>query len=101
MKLVYITCKDKHEAVKISKLLLDNKLAACTNFFPISSMYWWEGKLNNDDEFVVIAKTKAENYDKIKEEVKKVHSYDIPCILCFDADANEEYVKWVDDNLEN
>tara|TARA_Y100000031_G_scaffold121956_1_gene136612 strand:+ start:149 stop:451 length:303 start_codon:yes stop_codon:yes gene_type:complete len=95
MTIVYITCKDGKEAVKISKHLLEKRLIACSNMFPIRSMYWWGGKMQDDKEVVIIAKTLGKNYDKIKEEVSKIHSYDVPCILKIDAEANESYDKWV------
>lgn len=95
MTLVYITCKDKEEARKISKHLLDKRLIACSNMFPIESMYWWESKIVNENEVVIIAKTLEKNYKKIKEEVKKLHSYEIPCILKIDAEANESYDEWI------
>ena len=100
MILVYITCKDEEEAVKISKHLLDKKLIACSNMHPIRSMYWWNSKIQDDKEFVIIAKTKEKNYEKIKEEVLKLHSYDIPCILKINAEANESYDKWVNEKVK-
>ncbi|MBU0629022.1 MAG: divalent-cation tolerance protein CutA [Nanoarchaeota archaeon] len=96
MILIYITAKDKAEAKKISKHLLEKKLVACINIFPIESMYWWKGKIEEGNEVVIIAKTKEENYNKVKEEVKKIHSYSVPCILKIKADANEEYQKWIE-----
>ena len=99
MTLVYITCKDKEEAKKISKYLLEKKLIACSNMFPTQSMYWWKGKIEDADEIVILAKTKEKNYEKIKEEVKKIHSYDVPCILKLDAKANDSYQKWVDEEI--
>ena len=100
MILTYITCKDEDEAVKISKHLLNKKLIACSNIYPIRSMYWWDNKIEDEKEFVIIAKTKEKNYEKIKEEVSKLHSYDVPCILKIDAEANESYDKWVDEIVE-
>jgi len=100
MALIYITCKDKEEAKKISKALLEKRLIACSNMFPIESMYWWKGKIEEDNEIVVLAKTKEVNYSKIKDEVKKLHSYEVPCILKIDAEANEEYRKWVEREVE-
>lgn len=100
MILVYITCKDEEEAVKISKHLLNKKLIACSNMHPIRSMYWWNGKIQDNKEFVIIAKTKEKNYEKIKEEVSKLHSYDVPCILKLNAEANESYDKWVDEEVK-
>jgi len=100
MTLVYITCKDNKEAEKISKHLLEKRLIACANLHPIRSLYWWEGKIQDDNEVVVIAKTLEKNYNKIKEEVKKMHSYDVPCILKIDAEANESYDKWVKEEVK-
>ena len=95
MILVYITCKDNQEAKKISDHLLNKKLAACTNIFPITSAYWWKGKIENENEIVLLAKTLEKNYNKIKQEVKKIHSYETPCILKIKVEANESYCKWV------
>lgn len=100
MVFVYITCKDKEEAKKISKALLEKRLIACSNMFPIESMYWWEGKIQEDNEIVILAKTKAPNYNKIKQEVKKLHSYDVPCILKIDVEANKLYQKWIDEEVK-
>lgn len=95
MTLIYITCKDKAEAKKISKALLEKKLIACSNMFPIESMYWWKGKIEESKEFLIIAKTNDVNYDKIKAEVKKLHSYDVPCILKIEGEANKAYDDWI------
>ena len=93
MALIYITCKDKEEAKKISKHLLEKRLIACANIFPIESMYWWKGKIEEVNEHVIIAK--GLDFEKIKQEVRKIHSYDVPAILKIDAEANEEYMDWV------
>ena len=100
MTLVYITCKDEEEAVRISKHLLNKRLIACSNMHPIRSMYWWKGKIEDENEVAIIAKTLGKNYDKIKEEVKKIHSYDVPCILKIDAEANESYEEWVNEEVK-
>mgnify|MGYP001185294546 CR=1 FL=1 len=100
MTLIYITCKDEGEAVNISKHLLNKRLIACSNMHPIRSMYFWKGKIADEKEVVIIAKTKEKNYKKIKEEVKKLHSYDVPCILKVKAEANESYEKWVNEEVE-
>jgi len=91
--LVYVTCKDVKEAEKISRHLLEKKLIACANYFPVKSMYWWDNQIVDDSEFVLIVK--CVNFEKVKKEVKKVHSYKIPCILKIDAVGNEEYMNWV------
>ena len=99
MPLIYITCKDKVEAKKISKHLLEKRLIACANIFPIESMYWWKGEIEEANESVIIAK--GFDFEKIKEETKKVHSYDVPAIIKIEADSNEEYMDWARVETEN
>lgn len=95
MIFVYITNPTEKEAEKISRHLLEKRLIACANIFPIKSLYRWKGKICRDKEFVLIAKAPAGNYAKIKKEVKKIHSYEIPCIIKITAAANPEYAAWV------
>ena len=99
MTLVYVTCKDKKEAEKIAIHLLRKRLIACANVFPIKSMYWWQGKIANDKENVIIAKTNNKNFKKVVSEVKKIHSYEIPCILKINATANKEYEGWANKEI--
>ena len=100
MTLIYITCPDEAEAVKISKHLLNKRLIACSNIHRIRSLYFWKKKMQDEQEYVIMAKTREKNYGMIKEEVKKMHSYDVPCILKIDTEANEEYSKWVNQGLK-
>jgi periplasmic divalent cation tolerance protein len=93
--LIYITAPSIAEAEKISKILIDTRLAACTNIFPIKSMYLWENEMKDEKEVVLIAKTLHPNYELIKEEVKKIHSYKIPCVLMIKAEVNKEYYDWI------
>lgn len=95
MILVYVTCKNKAEAKKITKHLLEKKLVACGNILESSSIYRWEGKLEDTKEAVLLLKTLDKNYSKIKAEIKKMHSYDVPCILKLGAKANPLYLNWV------
>ncbi len=99
MTLVYITCKDRKEAEKISMRLLEKRLIACANIFPVKSMYWWNKKIVNSNESVIIAKTSSKNFRKVENEVKKSHSYEIPCILRIDAAANRDYEAWAKKEL--
>lgn len=95
MVLMYITNPSKEGARKISKKLLEEKLIACANIFPIESIYLWEGKIAEEPEFVLIAKTTEENFGKAKALVEKIHPYDVPCVLKIPVEANERYLKWV------
>lgn len=100
MIIVYVTCGSKEEAKKIADFAVKNKLAACANYFPINSVYKWKGKIENDKEFVLLLKTVDKNFGKLKSEIRKMHSYEIPCIMKIDADANKEYADWVKKQVE-
>jgi len=100
MVLVYITCKDRKEAEKISYHLLRKRLIACSNIFPVQSMYWWNYKIANEKEYVIIAKTNNKNFKKAVMEVKRLHSYKIPCILRLNAKANKEYEAWANKEMK-
>lgn len=99
MTLAYITCKDKKEAERISMHLLKKRLIACANMFPIKSMYWWKGRIAKGMEIAIIAKTDSKNFKKVLGEVKKLHSYSIPCVLRIDAAANKDYEAWAKKEL--
>ena len=95
MIFLYTPCKDVSEAKKIAKALVTKKIAACANIFPISSIYRWKGKIRDDQEQVLLIKTTRKNTDKARDEIKKLHSYDVPCIASFEVDCNSDYKIWV------
>ncbi len=95
MILVYITNPDKKTAHKIGKYLVEKRLVACINIFPIESYYWCKGKIEKTKECVVIAKTLEKNYGKIKKEIREIHPYTVPCIIKIKADVNKEYLEWL------
>jgi periplasmic divalent cation tolerance protein len=96
MRIIYITTRNAGEAKKISSHLLKKRLVACTNIFPIESMYWWEDEIQENVEFVILAKTKDENYEKVEAEIKKMHEYDVPAIYSWKIDKiNKDYSDWI------
>ena len=100
MILVYITNPTRKEAEKVASHLLKRKLIACANIFPIESVFRWKGRINRTKEYVVIAKTLSRNFQKIKKEVRRIHKYEIPCIIRIKADASREFERWVKEEVE-
>lgn len=95
--LLYITASNQDEAKQIAKSLLEEKLVACTNILPGSiSLYWWEEKIEESEEVILITKTRKELISQIKTRVKELHSYDCPCIVALKIeDGNEEFLDWI------
>lgn len=100
MIFIYIANPNKKTAKKIREFLLEKKLAACVNFFPIESSYLWQGKIENTKEYVLLAKTKDKNFEKIKKEVEKIHPYAIPCIAKIKVSSNKKFSSWVEKELK-
>ena len=93
---IYVTFPNIKEAKKISRLLLENRLAACVNMFPINSMYWWQGKIADDKEIAALIKTRKKNFKKIESLVAKHHSYSAPCIIQLPVTlVYKPYKKWL------
>ena len=95
---VYITASDKAEALKIGRTLVEERLAACANVIDnMTSIYWWEGKIEDSAEVVLIAKTKQELVESLISRVKELHSYSCPCIVSWPISAgNPDYLHWID-----
>lgn len=99
---VLITAKDEKEAGKIGRCLVKDRLVACVNIIPnIDSIYWWEGKVEEDKEALIIAKTKSNLVHKIIEEVKSLHSYTCPEIISLPIkNGNPDYLTWIEKEVK-
>lgn len=93
--ILYVTYSNEKEAEKIVSHLINKKLISCANLFSVKSLYSWKGKVENSKEIVSIIKTKRSNWRMVESEIKKMHSYEIPCILKIGAKSNKEFEKWV------
>ena len=97
--IIYITAGSKEEADKLSRGLVEEKLAFCVNAVPgIQSTYQWEGKIHVDDEILLIVKTRQDRYEALERWVKQNHSYDVPEIISLPIQKGlPEYVQAIDD----
>ena len=98
--IIYITHKNEAAAKKVSDQLVNEKLVACGNLFPIQSAYWWQGAVQNENEWVSIVKTIPELWEKVKSKVEAIHPYEVPCIMKLEAEANEKYEAWIRGSVE-
>lgn len=94
--MLYITTSSKDEARKVAKHLLERRLIACGNVYEgINSIYRWKDEVVDGPECVLIAKTVSNLFERIKQEVRSVHSYEVPCIVKIPVEANEDFAAWV------
>lgn len=96
---IYITHSNEAEAQRVSDILLENRLVACANVFPITSAYWWQNAIQHDSEWVSIVKTTLSNWKKVEEMVLAIHPYETPCIMKWEAEANAAYEAWIENEV--
>jgi periplasmic divalent cation tolerance protein len=100
-RIVLTTAGSEEEARKIAHHLVENHLAACVNILPqISSVYWWQGNVEEAAEWLLIIKTTAAAFDKLRQTIAELHSYDLPeCVALAIEDGSPEYLKWIGESV--
>jgi len=94
---LYITVPSREIAEKIARALVEEKLAACINIFAgVRSIYRWKGKVETANEVCLVAKSRAELFDKLEKRVKELHPYECPCIVAFPIGmGHQPYLDWI------
>jgi periplasmic divalent cation tolerance protein len=93
---VYVIAKDADEARRIAAALVGEKLVACVNCWPITSVFRWEGAIDECPEVAMICKTRTDLVPEVIKRVKDLHSYEVPCITSWKIDAGwAGYLDWV------
>ena len=95
--MVYVTTGTRAEAEAIAEALVRDRLVACVNVLgEATSVYRWQGAIEESSEVVLVAKTRRPLFEKLAAEVKRLHSYDVPCIVAYPmADADAAYMAWI------
>lgn len=94
---VFITAPDKDEASRLADMLVERNLAACVQILPaMQSVYRWQGKVERQEELLLIAKTFTTKFAELEREVRAVHSYETPEIVAVPLTAvSEPYRQWL------
>lgn len=92
----------RDEANKLAKSLVENRLAACINIVPkIESYYWWDNKVEHDEEALLIIKTTQQRFDELCAWVVENHPYDLPEVISLPlSDGLSDYIEWVKKETE-
>ncbi|TET24839.1 MAG: divalent-cation tolerance protein CutA [Candidatus Bathyarchaeum sp.] len=100
--IVLITASTKEETVRIVRTLLEERLIACANIMdPVSSFFWWQGKIEEEKEVLVIMKSHETLFKKLSKRVMELHSYDTPEILALPiVNGSPSYLDWMKACLE-
>lgn len=100
MILILVSFETIEHAEKAADHLIDNKLAACVEIYPVTNFYVWKGEKVKANEVSGIIKTEDEYFEKVKIALGEILKYEIPQIIKVNASANESYLNWVKEALE-
>jgi periplasmic divalent cation tolerance protein len=94
---VSTTTDNRDEADRLARTLVEARLAACAQVGgPVTSTYWWEGRVETATEQLVVLKTTADLVDALVERLRRLHSYDVPEIVVTPVTGgNPAYLDWV------
>ena len=93
--LFYITAPDEVTAHDLGNAMVKQRLAACANYFPITSAYWWKTGLEQDNEWVILLKTRTDLGLALEAAIIQLHPYETPCVLRMEVRANAAYEAWI------
>ncbi len=100
--LVLSTVASAEEARVIARALVERRLAACVNILgPLQSIYRWKDDVEESQEILLLIKTTAVNFSALREELKNLHSYEVPeCIALDIEDGLPAYLKWIAESVK-
>lgn len=101
--LILSTCPQLEDAKKLAYLLVENQLAACVNIIPqLLSVYRWENKIEQSNEYLLLIKTHVDAYERIEEMIVKNHPYELPEILMVPIqDGLPQYLTWINQGVSH
>ena len=100
-RIVLTTCGSLEEARKIAHAFIEQRLAACVNIVPqIESVYRWQGKVETATEWLLVIKTTAGMFGRLRDALHELHSYEIPeCIAVGIEDGSAAYLEWLGESV--
>jgi len=95
--LVFTTLPSADKAAELAKVVVEERLAACANLLPaIRSIYHWQGKLQDENEVLVLLKTRAEHLERLKLRILELHPYEVPEVLAVPVESGyQPYLDWL------
>jgi periplasmic divalent cation tolerance protein len=100
-RIVLTTAASEEEARRIARALVDRRLASCVSIVPqVTSIYRWQGAVEEAGEWLLIVKTTAANFTQVRQAITELHSYELPECLCLTIeDGSPAYLQWITESV--
>lgn len=100
---VFCNCSSEEEARQVSRGLVESRVAACVSILPkVHSIYHWQDKIEEADEWTLLIKTTRGLFDRLSAELRRLHSYQVPEVLAVPVlDGLGDYLDWIDRETVN
>ena len=99
--LVMTSCPDGEVAKALAGLLVEGRLAACVQIFPIQSVYTWQGVVHDEPEIMLLIKTRTMLFERLVEAITANHPYEVPEIVQLPLTGGlSTYLNWIDENTD-
>ena len=101
--MVFVTAPDEKTAAGIARTIVEERLAACANIVKdIRSIYRWQGKVEDEPEVLMIAKTRKGLFEALENRVRDMHPYEVPEIISAEVtQGSKPYLEWLSDAVED
>ncbi len=98
--LLLSNCGSEEEALRIARHLVERQVAACVNVLPaVRSVYRWKGAVEEATEWTLLIKSRADLFDRVRDELCSVHSYEVPELIAVPIVAGlQAYLNWIDES---
>jgi periplasmic divalent cation tolerance protein len=99
--IVFCTCADEQEALRLAKVLVERRLAACVNVLPrLQSVYRWEGDVKLESEYLLLMKTTEDRFPALRDDITELHSYEVPEVLAVPVwGGSDKYLAWIRESV--
>jgi periplasmic divalent cation tolerance protein len=99
---IFVTVGNSNDASTLAKSLVEKRLAACVNLLPgVASWYWWEGRVTEDQEVLLMMKTSRDKFAELEKEVLRLHSYAVPEVIALQiVEGSKNYLNWIEESVK-
>ena len=98
---VLVTAPDLDTSRRISRHVMEKRLAACANIFAVNSFFTWKGEVMEEQEQAMLLKIRSEDFEALRKAVLEIHPYEVPCVVRYEiSEGHQPYLDWIGESTQ-